>query len=170
MVYMTQEAATLLKVWFFVSPFIILYLYRRLKYSAPTMKIKAVPELQELMDNLNADLEAYITLIQTYGSIQGYEDARMKDFEIMRGYLKIISNCMQNSIKDLSIFLEDIGIIDGRSLRKITKDYLSFVIDDFVKCVEDLNHFIESEEQAHARAHSTQEILEERRKKDGQKR
>lgn len=170
MVYMTQEAAILLKVWFFVSPFIILYLYRKLKYSTPTMKIKAVPELQELMDSLNADLDAYITLIQTYGSIQGYEDARMKDFEIMRGYLKTVSNCMQSSIKNLSVFLEEIDRIDGRSLRKITKDYTSFVIDDFVKCVENLNHFIESEEQAHTQAHSTQEILEERRKKDGQKR
>lgn len=169
MVYMTQEFATFLKVWFFISPFIILYLYRKNKETS-AVRIKATPEIQELLNNLNADLDAYIQLIEVYGSIQNYEDARMKDFEIMRGYLKTVLNTLHSAVKNLSLFLDEVDLIDGRSLRKITKDYMSFVIDDYKKCAENLSHFIESEEEAHTQAHSTQEIFEERRKRDEQNR
>lgn len=164
MVYIAQEFDTFLKIWFFVSPFIILYLYRKLKYSTSTTEIDNIPEIQELMSSLNDDVNTYLTLIQTYGSIKDYEDAYAKDFEMMRSYIKSMSSCMQSSINNLGIFLEEIDKIDGRSLRKTTKEYISFVVDDFVKCVGSVNHFIESEE----RAHSAQNILEDRRKKDGQ--
>ena len=42
---MTQEFATFLKVWFFISPFIILYLYRKSKETS-AVRIKATPEIQ----------------------------------------------------------------------------------------------------------------------------
>ena len=166
MVSTDRNFAIFLQVWFIISPLVILYLYRKVNFYKSSGIVKVTDEATKVLNSMVKDFNDYQQIIEVYGSIQGYEDARMKDFEVMREYFKKVLKTLIYQKSILMSLLNNIDVIDGRSIRKTTKEFISYIIEDYSKCIDNLQKFIKSEEEAHVNGHSPEEINEERKKKD----
>lgn len=171
----------LIKIYLFISPFVILFLYRKLKnisiVSVNLDKKELIKEaikrseVSKDIDNLaemlcSEDMLNYTMLLDTYGSFSNYEDARMKDFDIMRGYLKEVLSNLGIIINDISDLLDRLDSHHTELIDKIVVMKLKQYKSDYSLCYENLKNFIESEEKAHGK-HTDEQIREyiERSKK-----
>lgn len=166
----SNEIMWLLKLYFFVSPFVILYYYRK---SKNTSNLKIRIPLDAVQDALSENIdEDYLKLLAAYGSIQGYEDAMMKDFNIMREYLKkvlLTLHSASNSLKKFSVDINDMPNISSETMKQLMLKNMTFIIEDFEKCAINLENFIKSEEHAHTASHDVDEIKERRNKDEEDK-
>lgn len=154
-----ENIALFIKIYLIVSPFVILYLYRRAK-EAKLINL-ALSNTESVFKN---DTD-YKMLLDAYGSVANYEDCRMKDFEIMRNYLKNVSACLDEIITDLNKFLLLNSHLDNN-----IKSFLDNMLFSYKQCKYNLDLFISSEEEAHSE-HTREEVLEfiERRKEENEK-
>lgn len=164
----------LIKIYLFISPFVILFLYQKVKnmslVSINIDKKDLVKEaierggLDDDIDNLaemlcSEDMLNYTMLLDTYGSFSNYEDARMKDFDIMRGYLKDVLSNLGIIVKDISDLLDRLDSHHTEMIDKVVKAKLTQYKSDYSLCYENLKNFIESEEKAHGK-HTDEQIRE----------
>lgn len=159
----------LINVYLFVSPFVILFLYN---------KVKNLSDIHNLINLLDTDVlkvtevdEDYAKLIDMYGSVSGYEDAMLKDFEIMRNYLVNVKNTLDEAVSILNSFNKglktvDINDISPKVVAKVLSNEVDKLSNDFELCSINLNNFIESEREAHDKPHSVEDIKEKRRNKN----
>lgn len=159
----------LINVYLFVSPFVILFLYN---------KVKSLSDIHNLIKLLDTDVlkvtevdEDYAKLIDAYGSISGYEDAMLKDFETMRNYLVKVKSTLDIAVSMLNSFNKGLKTVDADDISpKVVVKILSNEVDklsnDFELCSINLNNFIESEREAHESPHSAEDIKEKRRNKN----
>lgn len=169
-----------IKIYLVVSPFIILFLYQKIKkISTVSINIdkkelvkEAIKrsdingEIDELAKMLcSKDMVNYTILLDTYGSFSNYEDAMMKDFDIMRSYLKEVLSNLKIIIDDIQDLLDKLDS-HHTEIDELVVVKLNQYKNDYSLCYENLKSFIESEEHAHMR-HTDEQIREyiERSKK-----
>lgn len=161
---------TLIKIYLFVSPFIILYLYNKLKFSNNWQRnVDVSKELEKITNNPAIDFQAYLGLVAAYGSVREYEDARMKDFETMRGYLKTMITVLEgvnNNFTAMDDYVRENIKHNGDYLEVLNTlmDYFKSQKKDINRVIEHITEFVSSEEEAHSNAHDFEDIREERRK------
>lgn len=164
----------LTKIYLFISPFIILFLYQKVKNTSLVSinidkkdLVKEAIERSGLDDDIDRlvemicseDMLNYTIILDTYGSFSDYEDARMKDFDIMRGYLKEVLSNLGIIIKDISDLLDRLDSHHTEMIDKVVKAKLTQYKSDYSLCYENLKNFIESEEKAHGK-HTDEQIRE----------
>ena len=156
---------TLINIYLFVSPFVILYLYNKSNaYKVKVTKSALEHALKEYFGISSVDdLDDYKSLVNAYGSVHGYEDARMKDFDIMREYLinlETVVSSIQFNVKSLKDYIKSDNNIE--ELKKTSYDFLDSMSKELSVYKEHLHNYIESEREAHASAHSCEDIIERR--------
>lgn len=164
----------LVKIYLFISPFIILFLYQKVKNTSLVSinidkkdLVKEAIERSGLDDDIDRlvemmcseDMLNYTIILDTYGSFSDYEDARMKDFDIMRGYLKEVLSNLGIIIKDISDLLDRLDSHHTEMIDKVVKAKLTQYKNDYSLCYENLKNFIESEEKAHGK-HTDEQLRE----------
>ena len=163
----------LVKIYLFISPFIILFLYQKVK----NMSLVSIVDKKDLVkeaiercgldddiDKLaemicSEDMLNYTIILDTYGSFSDYEDARMKDFDIMRGYLKEVLSNLGIIIDDIQALLDRLDSHHTEMIDKVVKAKLAQYKNDYSLCYENLKNFIESEEKAHGE-HTYEQVRE----------
>ena len=161
MIEVNESFYIILQVLFVVLSFSTLYFWRK---SNKLGNIKIDDKIiKKTLSELPKKDSSYLTLLNTYGSIEAYEDARMKDFDIMRGQLKNVSIFLENT---KALLLEESDKIRHLFKNKINKevvDYTCGVFNELLTYTETskkiLDGFIEKEEEAHTKTH-TEEIKE----------
>ena len=164
----SSEVMTIINIYLFVSPFIILYLYQKSKKPIE-LDINAEDIVKKLEEEFGAD---YMTLMESYGSIEGYEDAMMADLDIMRNYLKKVLITLVSATNSLSHFSDNVSKLPEMNKDELMSFFLEnigYIVEDFKKCSMNLEKFILSEEEAHTRPHSVSDIKERRKEREKQK-
>lgn len=156
----------LIKIYLFISPFIILFLYQKVKnMSLVSINIDKKDLVREAIERsgldddidrlvemiCSEDMLNYTMILDTYGSFSDYEDARMKDFDIMRGYLKEVLSNLGIIVKDISDLLDRLDSHHTEMIDKVVKAKLTQYKNDYSLFYENLKNFIESEEKAHGK-------------------
>lgn len=148
-------------IYLVISPFVLLFLSRLVKKLLSKEHTKEFNMDEDMLKKL---LEAtfgedYTLMLMTYGSLASYEEARAKDFEVMRNYFKYNLKVMQSSAEVLETIAE---LLDNDS----TKALVYTAKTNFDNCCEDMRSFISGEEEAHTRSHKTEEILSHLKNKE----
>ena len=147
-------------VWFFISPFIILYLYLKNK----EYKEKAETVVEQINDVWDND---YKKLIQSYGTLDNFLEAHKKDFDIIRSNMVTIYANISEINRDYMVKTERLlSMIENN---RITKEEIykavKMVRKDICMNTDDLltrfNSFIFSEEKAHSDNTKISDILDD---------
>ena len=161
MIQVREIVTILVYIYLVVSPFVLLFLVRLVKKLLSKEHTKEFSMDEDMLKKL---LEAtfgedYAVMLMTYGSLASYEEARAKDFEVMRNYFKYNLKVMQSSAEVLETVAESLEDNIARVLVYTAKT-------NFDNCCEDMRSFISSEEEAHTKSHETEEILSHLKNKE----
>ena len=146
-------------IWFFISPFIILYLYQKNK-SYKDMAGQVIDQINEVWDN------QYKEILKKYGTIDNFIECHLKDFEIMRNNLVDVYESMSHINRDYMSKTEKVlELIESDNISKdeiynaiklIRRDICEQTDDELVK----LNAFLVAEEEAHCENSDMIDILD----------
>lgn len=137
------------KIWFLISPFIILHLYLKNK----DYKSKANTVVQQINDVWSKD---YKDIIMSYGTVENFIECHTKDFDILREYIVKVYGQISDINRDFMMRVE--RLLDLIENNKISEDelYASLCMIRRNTCqrtdvvLRQMNDFILNEEEAHS--------------------
>lgn len=139
---------TIFKIWFFISPFILVHLWQKNK----EYREKADIVVQQINDTWDKD---YKNIIQNYGTVENFLDCHYRDFDSFR------DNCISfySSVSDINrrYIVKTDNLLELIENKKITKDEIynmtkhikREISDETFEMLQQLNVFLLSEAEAH---------------------